>query len=91
MSSIINWIIEFNNSLSLLSAIMLYSSLALIVVGSIGFIINDCGFLSRRKYRRCEKCHAKMKNLGLTEDMFGAYELLRCPKCGHEEMDYKIW
>ena len=87
MNIIVDKIIECIVSLSVFSAIVVCAAIAFAVGG-----IVCCFWLVRSNtFKYCEKCHCKLRFVSHESGVLGEYDLMKCPKCGHEKSKYKAF
>lgn len=86
MSNIVSKIIESIVSLSIFSTIVICAVIAFAVGGIVW-----CFWLVRSNtFKYCEKCHSKLRLVSHGSGVLGDYDLMKCPKCGHEKSKYKM-
>lgn len=86
MSNVVSKIIESIVSLSIFSTIVICAAIAFAVGGIVW-----CFWLVRSNtFKYCEKCHSKLRLDSYGSGVLGDYDLMKCPKCGHEKSKYKM-
>lgn len=87
MSSIVSKIIESIVSLSVFSMAIICAAVAFAVGGIVGYLV----LVRLNKFKYCEKCHSKLRLASHESGVLGDYDLMKCPKCGHEKSKYKAF
>ena len=86
MSNIVSKIIEFISSLSIFSTTMICAAIAF----AVGGVVWRFWLVRSNALKYCEKCHCKLRLVRHESGVLGDYDLMKCPKCGHEKSKYKV-
>ena len=86
MSNIVSKIIEYIVSLSIFSTIVICAAIAFAAGGIVWYF----WLVRSNTFKYCEKCHSKLRLASHESSVLGDYDLMKCPKCGHEKSKYKM-
>ena len=87
MINTISKLIEYIVSLSNCSVIIIYAAIAF----AVGGIVCRFWLVRSNTFKYCEKCHCKLRLASHECGILGEYDLMKCPKCGHEKSKYKAF